>query len=47
MADETSLSLDDVEVSAPIDPDFIQFDNDPSDPVTKVCSTIGSHTHCT
>jgi hypothetical protein len=47
MAGETSLSVDEVEITAPIDAEFIQFDNDPSDPVTQVCSTIGTHVHCT
>jgi hypothetical protein len=47
MAGQTSLSTEEVEVTAPISPDFIQFDNDPSDPIQQVCSTIGTHTHCT
>jgi hypothetical protein len=47
MDDKTSLSLDEVKVTAPIDPEFITFDNDPSDPIQKVCSTIGTHVHCT
>lgn len=47
MAPEPTLTPDEVEVSAPIDAGFVEFDNDPTDPVTEVCSTVGGQTHCT
>jgi hypothetical protein len=47
MAGETSLSVEEVEVTAPIDAQFFTVDSDPSDQIQGVCSTVGDRIHCT
>ncbi|HEY4852608.1 MAG TPA: hypothetical protein VII22_17615 [Streptosporangiaceae bacterium] len=48
MTQETSLTPEEIEVSAPVSPEFYTFDNDPSDPVQAVCSSVnGGPRHCT
>jgi hypothetical protein len=49
MAVETSLSLEEIAVSSPFDPQFCECDCDPCDPPAMVCTDIpdiGYH-HCT
>lgn len=44
---EMSLSEEEIEVSAPVDPNFCECDADPSDPPAQVCTYMnGQLIHC-